>query len=126
MPRTSNGNLKVPTSEEARINGAKGGKASAEARKEKKRLQESLNKLLSCKIDTDNLINLNEDFRRSGIDTSKMKVADLLALAQVLNGIKGNQGAFCLIRDSIGEKPVEEQKINVSEIPKITIARKDS
>ncbi|MBQ6929008.1 MAG: hypothetical protein IJN27_01695 [Oscillospiraceae bacterium] len=126
MPRTSNGNLKVPTSEEARINGAKGGKASAEARKEKKRLQESLNKLLSCKIDTDNLININEDFRRSGIDTSKMKVADLLALAQVLNGIKGSQGAFCLIRDSIGEKPVEEQKINVSEIPKITIARKDN
>jgi len=125
MPRTSNGNLRVPTSEEARKNGAKGGKASAEARKEKKRLQESLNKLLSCKIDTNNLANLNEDFRRSGIDTSKMKVADLLALAQVLNGIKGNQGAFCIIRDSIGERPVEEQKINVSEIPKITIARKD-
>ena len=125
MARTSNGNLKVPTSEEARINGAKGGQASAKARKEKKRLQESLNKLLSCKIDTNNLATLNEDFARAGIDTSKMKVADLLALAQVLNGIKGNQGAFCIIRDSIGEKPVEKQEIDVKDIPKITISRKN-
>ena len=125
MARTSNGNLKVPTSEEARINGAKGGQASAKARKEKKRLQESLNKLLSCKIDTNNLATLNEDFARAGIDTSKMKVADLLALAQVLNGIKGNQGAFCIIRDSIGEKPVEKQEIDVKDIPKITISRRN-
>lgn len=123
MPNANN--LKVPTSEEARINGAKGGKASGESRKEKKRLQQSLEKLLSCKIDVSNLSQLNEDFAKAGIDTSKMKVADLLALAQIINGIKGNQGAFALIRDSIGEKPVDKQELDLKEIPKITVVRRD-
>ena len=123
MPNANN--LKVPTSEEARINGAKGGKASGESRKEKKRPQQSLEKLLSCKIDVSNLSQLNEDFAKAGIDTSKMKVADLLALAQIINGIKGNQGAFALIRDSIGEKPVDKQELDLKEIPKITVVRRD-
>ena len=40
-------NLKVPTSEEARRNGAKGGKASAEARRKKKTMMEMIEALLT-------------------------------------------------------------------------------
>lgn len=39
-------NLKVPTSEEARINGRKGGIASGKARREKKTMRETLEMLL--------------------------------------------------------------------------------
>lgn len=41
-------NLKVPTSEEARINGSKGGKASGEARKRKKTMMELLDTMLTA------------------------------------------------------------------------------
>ena len=40
-------NLKVPTSEQARINGAKGGKASAEAKKRKKTMMELMDAMLT-------------------------------------------------------------------------------
>ena len=117
-------NLKVPTSEEAREYGSRGGKASGQSRKEKKMLQDALDKLLKCKAPADNIKSLNEDMAKLGVDTSKYSMAQLVALAQVVNAIKGNQGAFELIRDTIGEKPVEKQELAVSEIPKITIKRR--
>ncbi|MBQ7284247.1 MAG: hypothetical protein IJ339_01210 [Oscillospiraceae bacterium] len=104
-------NLKVPSSEEARENGAKGGKKSAEKRREKKMLQDALEKLLKCKASADNVASLNENMAKLGIDTSNFNMAQLMALAQIINAVKGEKGAYELIRDSIGEKPVEEHKI---------------
>lgn len=43
-------NLKVPTSEEARINGRKGGIASGKARKKKKTLNEIARALIDCDL----------------------------------------------------------------------------
>jgi len=48
MGRPNPQNLVVPTSEQARKNGAKGGKASAEARKRKKTMMEMLDVLLTA------------------------------------------------------------------------------
>ena len=47
MGRPNPQNLKVPTPEEARRNGAKGGKASGESRKRKKTMMELLENLLT-------------------------------------------------------------------------------
>ena len=108
-------NLKPFTSEQSRDaakrNGAKGGKKSGEAKRQKKMLQESLTKLLKAKVDANNIASLNEDIARLGIDTEKFTIADIISLAQVINAIKGNQYAFGLVRDSIGEKPVEAQEV---------------
>lgn len=80
----SRANLKVPTSKEARVNGAKGGKASQKAQKARKTLREELIALLS-----------------DGNTQEKISVS---LIAQAL---EGNTKAFEVIRDTIGEKPVE-------------------
>lgn len=84
-------NLKVPTSEEARKNGKKGGIASGKARAERKALKEEL------------LLLLSEGNTQKKISLSLIKEA-----------IKGNTKAFEVIRDTIGEKPVEKVDMNAN------------
>ena len=75
-------NLKpVRTKEEARKRGKNGGKASGEARRERKALKEELLLLLS-----------------------KGNTQEKLSLALIKQAINGNTKAFEVIRDTIGEK----------------------
>ncbi len=84
MANTSN--LKpVRTKSEARRRGKKGGKASGKARKERKALREELLLLLSK-------------------DDTQEKVS----LALIKQALDGNTKAFEVIRDTIGEKPVDK------------------
>lgn len=79
-------NLKpVRTKSEARRRGKKGGKASGKARKERKALREELLLLLSK-------------------DDTQEKVS----LALIKQALDGNTKAFEVIRDTIGEKPVDK------------------
>lgn len=79
-------NLKpVRTKEEARKRGKNGGKASGEARRERKALKEELLLLLS-----------------------KGNTQEKLSLALINQAMNGNTKAFEVIRDTIGEKPVDK------------------
>lgn len=84
-------NLKVPTSSEARKNGRKGGLASAEAKRKRKSLKEELLLMLS-----------DGDVQKS------------VTLALIEKAMAGDTKAFEVIRDTIGEKPVD--KLIVSEV----------
>ena len=53
MPRGNKDNLRVPTSEQARLNGKKGGEASAKSRKETKDIQKIMKAMLEDKVDVD-------------------------------------------------------------------------
>ena len=53
MPRGNIDNLRVPTSEQARLNGKKGGEASAKSRKETKDIQKIMKAMLEDKVDVD-------------------------------------------------------------------------
>lgn len=91
MPRDGTKNLKPlnrRTKEEQKEIASKGGKASAEARREKKLLRDELCALL----ETD--------------DGQKRMCVALLRQAQ-----RGNTKAFEVIRDTIGEKPVEKTEV---------------
>nr|DAT18315.1 MAG TPA: hypothetical protein [Caudoviricetes sp.] len=80
-------NLKpIQSTEEAREKGKKGGKKSGEVRRARKTLKEELLVLLS-----DN-------------DSQKK-----ISIALLKKAIKGNIKAFEVIRDTIGEKPVDKQ-----------------
>jgi hypothetical protein len=94
-------NLKVPTSEEARINGRKGGIASGKARKERKTLKEELLLLLS-----------NGDTQEK------------ISLSLIQEAINGNVKAFETIRDTVGEKPIDKQEVK-QEITSINIKLED-
>lgn len=99
MPRNGTKNL-IPTTrrskEEVKKNASKGGKKSGEVRRARKTLREELLALLS-----------------SGDTQSRMSLA---LLNEALNG--NNSGsvtkAFEVVRDTIGEKPVD--KVVVAEV----------
>lgn len=88
------------TESEQRAIRSKGGKASGEARRARKTLREELLALLSQEIKDENGNPVNTQVAMS---TSLIKEA-----------IDGNTKAFEIIRDTIGEKPVDKvEQVNI-------------
>lgn len=84
-------NLKpVKTKSEARAKGRAGGIKSGEARRKRKTLKEELLLLLS-----------------------QGKTQEKMSLALIEKAMNGDTKAFEVIRDSIGEKPVDKVQANV-------------
>jgi hypothetical protein len=92
----NNENLRKLTTEEAREIGRKGGKASVKARRKKKQLKELLELALSQP---------HED----GEDNYYAITAALIQEA-----LSGNTKAFEVIRDTIGQKPTEQQQMDLN------------
>jgi len=89
--------------EQAKI-AQKGGKASGESRRKRKLLKEHLELLLETKIQT------------SDGEVTKSEAITLKLIEQAL---KGNVKAYKLIRDTLGEAPI--QKIQTSEVDPATV-----
>ena len=86
----------IRSKDEARERGRMGGKASGEARRERKALRDNLLLLLASPMkDAD------------GKPTGKTVQEEIL-FALVQRAMTGDPRAFELIRDTIGEKPVQE------------------
>ena len=98
-------NLKVPTSEEARRNGAKGGKASAESKRRKKELKECLEILL------ENVIVAKNGEEKTG--------AEALSAQLFKKAMSGDVRAFEVLRDTVGQKPIE--RVQIAEVEQSTI-----
>ena len=90
-------NLRVPTSNEARRNGEKGGIASGESRRRRKLLRECLDELLA---------------REYTADGKTLTGSEALAAALMKKAMKGDVKAFEALRDTAGEKPVERIEAN--------------
>ena len=101
-------NLRVPTSNEARENGKKGGMKSVESRRRKKLLRECLEELL----DTEQEVKIN------GV-TLKKTNAELLSVTLMKKALKGDVKAFEVLRDTAGEKPID--KVMVADVEKTII-----
>ena len=93
------------TTEEAKERGRKGGINSAKKRKEKKKLKEIAEMLLDMKA-PDNVL---EKFQELYPDLDVKGMTNRLAIMQrlILNALAGDNKAFELLRDQIGEKPKE-------------------
>lgn len=89
-------NLVVPTSEQARLNGQKGGLASVEAKRKRKTLREELLALLA-----------------DGDTQQKVSLA-LIREAQLGNNSGSVARAFETIRDTVGEKPTESMVLTAN------------
>lgn len=90
------------TPQERKEKAHKAGVASGKARQEKKRLQESLRKLL-----------VGNYAIKNGDIISTLQGYDAVATSMILQAISGNVKAATFIRDTIGEKPVDEVKATV-------------
>jgi general stress protein YciG len=91
-------NLRTPTTEQAREIGRKGGLASAKARAEKKQLKELLEMALS---------------QPSGIEDGEDNYTAITA-ALVNKAIQGDTKAYEVIRDTLGQKPVEQAQMDLT------------
>lgn len=94
----NNENLKTLSPKEARDLGSKGGKASVKARRKKKELKKLLELALSQPSD-----------EMPGEDNYMAICAALVNEAKT-----GNGKAFEIIRDTIGQKPTEQQQVDLS------------
>lgn len=108
-------NLRVPTSEEARINGQKGGIASGEARRQKKSLREKAKLLMSLSIqDQKELLKAQE----LGLNEEDVDI-EMMNLIHMLNIIKkenfNSVGAFNSIKD------LTDDNVEKNETPHIEI-----
>lgn len=81
------------TTEEQREIARKGGIASGKARKEKRQLKDELEILMQ---------NISKDGRT---------YQELISTALVKEALKGNTKAYEIIRDTLGQKPIEVQQI---------------
>ena len=101
-------NLKPLTTEKAREIGSKGGQARVEKRRQNKTFKEIINRFLDGKLEQEELKQqmLNFGFADEEISNKSAVVFSLWKEA-----IKGNTKATEILRDTIGEKPVEKQEI---------------
>jgi hypothetical protein len=91
-------NLRTPTADEARERGKKGGQASAKARRRKKELKQLLELALSQPSEI--------------VDGEDNYTAITAAL--VNKAIQGDTKAYEVIRDTLGQKPVEQAQMDLT------------
>ncbi len=103
--------IKTLTKEEAKKRGSNGGKASVESRRKRKAMREQLESLLNMPVKNTKLkaqISSQLGIKSGDIDN---QMAITVALYQ--KALRGDTKAYELIRDTIGEKPIEQvQNIN--------------
>ena len=94
------------TTEEARERGRKGGINSGKRKKEKRKLKEIAEMLLDMKAPDDIIARFEQLYP----DLDAKEMTNRLAIVQrlILNALAGDNKAFELLRDQIGEKPKEE------------------
>ena len=95
--------------EEQREIQRKGGKARAEQMKQRMTMKENLKLLLECKLSSQQSIEITDEFANLvGEDTSVQNVLMIQTLKQAMSG---DTKAIALVRDTIGEKPIEESVV---------------
>ncbi len=105
---------------EARLNGKKGGIASGKARAARKTFAETLKAMLSCHVPKSSPYyrKLKAQMRELGLDWEPT-VQDIPNLGMLTRAAK-NPLAYCAIRDTIGERPVEQTE-DLTPPPPITL-----
>lgn len=94
--------------------GKKGGKASGEARRRKKLMREQMEILLTLPIKSRKI---KQQLHDLGIDDTELNNQMALVVSMYQKALKGDTRAFEILRDTIGEKPVEVQEVH--EVPQI-------
>lgn len=95
--------------EEVREMGRKGGKASGKARREKKLLKDQINLLLSLPLKDKKA---KEKLKALGINADNIDNQMAMVISMWQKAIKGDVQAFNTLRDTVGEKPIEEVNVN--------------
>lgn len=87
---------------------SKGGKAGAETKRRRKAMKEQLKLLLELPLENPKL---KEQIKNLGVNDKDINNQLAVCIALFNQALKGNTKAYELIRDTIGEKPIEKQEI---------------
>lgn len=98
-------NLKVLSPSEARENGRKGGLASAEARRKKRAMRETLQELLAMPIAEGDLADITAAGSLKELDGYNLTVQEKILLEVILKAVAGDVRAAEFIRDTVEGKP---------------------
>lgn len=85
----------------------KGGIASGKARREKKLMRETLDILLSMPLKNGKLADVDDIRSFAAIKGKNISVQEAIMIAQVQKAMKGDTKAAEYVRDTIGQKPVD-------------------
>lgn len=107
-------NLITPSTEEARERGRKGGIASGKARREKKLMRETLDNLLSMPLKDGELADVDDIRSFAAIKGKNISVQEAIMIAQVQKAMKGDTKAAEYVRDTIGQKPVDNVNMSMN------------
>lgn len=100
-------NLIVPSSSEARENGSKGGKASAESRRRKKDMKQKMKALLELPA----AVNDREQLQALGVDPDDMDNEMVLVMAMFLGAAGGDVKAFDRVMQLLGKDIGHEELV---------------
>ncbi len=102
---------KERTPEERRAAAIKAGKASGKARREKRDMKESLSILLDLAIKSGAVIDPKDKELLSEVKGKNLTVSDAILIAQIQKALKGDLRAAEFIRDTSGQKPIENRNV---------------
>ena len=114
----------IPQSErtkaEQREIAKKGGVASGKARREKKALRETLEQLLAMPMKDGKSTDIDKIKSIAGLKGKNITMLEAIMLSMLQKAVKGDVRASEYIRDTIGQKPVNQLNMN-AEIKPIVI-----
>lgn len=87
---------------------SKGGKAGAVTKRRRKAMREQLELLLKLPVANDNI---KEQIEKLGVDDKDINNQMAVTIALFKQALEGNTKAYEIIRDTIGEKPIDKQEV---------------
>lgn len=105
MPKGSNpnsrANLRVLTPKQAREYGSRGGKKSAQVQAKARTFAEELKALLEIEL--------------TNGEGKKITTRRAISTALIKKAMSGDKGAYAEIRDTVGERPIEQVETTIKE-----------
>ena len=102
------------TKEEQKAIARKGGIASGKARREKKAMRETLEALLSMPMKSGKSADIDAVKNFAELKGKNITVQDAMVIAMLQKAMKGNVTAAEWIRDTAGQKPVDNMNMNMN------------
>ena len=101
----------------------KGGKKSAEVRRERKAFRDMTEDFLSMVVKGETVAEIKAEAESLGYDTNEWNAAQYAVMAQGLKMLRGDLPAFTMLLDLVGEKPADKQQVAVEELPTINLVK---
>lgn len=93
---------------------SKGGKASGEAKRRKKLMKENLEILCQLSLKSGRATDIESIKNFVELKGKNITVEQAMLLAQIKKALNGDSTAMTFIRDTMGQKPVDEKKVETN------------